>query len=201
MPNAYHHGKRVSQSHGKMLLAYEREVGHPLYVNQGRRTIAEQAGFYAHYLRYGSPLAARPFPGAPHIKYGREHHALDINDNVVQSVAAFYRKHGIPVAFNVPRESWHMDTLDEDALKRAAAKVSGTSLPTLRKGSKGPSVLKLKRLLYARGYRNFSGRKNSSRFIPFYGLYTQQTVERFQRAHGLHADGVVGPSTWKALGA
>lgn len=32
-----------------------------------------------------------------------------------------------------------------------------------------------------------------------YGNRTLKAVKRFQRAHHLHADGVVGPATWKAL--
>jgi cell wall-associated NlpC family hydrolase len=33
-----------------------------------------------------------------------------------------------------------------------------------------------------------------------YGARTTAAVKRFQRRHGLHADGVVGPATWRALG-
>src|SRR3954447_26541260 len=33
-----------------------------------------------------------------------------------------------------------------------------------------------------------------------YGVMTARAARRFQRAHGLHADGIVGPATWRALG-
>lgn len=175
-----------------MLAAYERSHG-TIYVNQGRRTIAEQAAFYAHYLRYGRPLAAKPFLGAPHIKYGKEHHALDINDGVVDGVANFYRSQDVPVAFNVPGEPWHMDTLDEAALKRAAARLGGAE-KTLKRGSKGPSVVRLKKLLYDKGYRDFG-----SRYNPLFNAATQAAVKRLQRKHDLRGDGIVGAQTWRLL--
>src|SRR3712207_5983007 len=103
-----HHGKRVSWAHKRMLSAYERKTGRAIYINQGARTLAEQAAFYAHYLRYGRPLAARPWGGAPHIKWGAPNHALDVNaPEPANSLARFYRDHGVPVAFNVPGEPWH----------------------------------------------------------------------------------------------
>ncbi len=33
-----------------------------------------------------------------------------------------------------------------------------------------------------------------------YGIMTARATRAFQRAHGLHADGIVGPATWTALG-
>ena len=172
-----HRGKRVSGAHAVMLRAYERATGVVLHINQGRRTLAEQAAFYAAYLR-GGTLAARPVPGAPHIKQGHAHHALDINDGIVDRVAAFYRKRGVPVAFNVRGEPWHMDTTDEGALLRAARRLDESD-PVLREGHRGPSVVRLKKLLYAKG--------------------THDAVERFQDANDLKADGIVGAATWKAL--
>jgi hypothetical protein len=198
MANAYHHGKRVSLSHAIILAAYEKKRGRPVYINQGRRTLPEQAAFYAHYLRYGSPLAARPWGGAPHIKWGAEHHALDINADVARDVADFYKSLGIPVAFNVQREPWHMDTLDEGKLKAAAARHDQVD-PTLRQGQTGPSVVRLKKLLYTKGVRNFSGLKSSNRYDPYFSQYTKAAVKRFQANNDLTADGVVGASTWRKL--
>lgn len=185
-----HHGKRVSPAHSVMLKAYEKEHG-LLFINQGARTIAEQAAFYANYLRGGN-LAAKPFPGAPHIKFGRQNHALDINANVVQSVAAFYRKHGVQVAFNVPSEAWHMDTLVEAELLAAAAKL--TADPTIRKGSHGPGVQKLQVYLRRAGYLPKRWRVHQK-----YTIFVRRAVRKFQKDHKMKADGVVGPATWKAL--
>ena len=59
---------------------------------------------------------------------------------------------------------------------------------TVRKGDHGGAVKKLQRAL---------------KITPRDGVYGKGTfrkVKRFQRKHGLQADGVVGAGTWKALG-
>ena len=197
--SVYYRGKRVSRAHHAVLTAYERRYGVPVQLNQGRRTIQEQRYFWNNQ----PPVAAYPSYRAPHIKFNLAHHALDINQGSgrgqAQHVAQFYRSQGIPVAFNVRGEPWHMDTLDAGKLVAAAKRVAGP--PTLREGSKGPSVVRLKKLLYSAGIRNFSGANSSNRYIPYFGKYTKSAVIRYQKSKGLRADGVVGASTWKALGA
>lgn len=193
LPSKYFHGKRVSKSHYALLVEAESR-GIISRINQGRRTIAEQWGFYRIYKRDGWPVAAFPSPSAPHIKWGREHHAIDANDGPVDALAAFYRSLGIPVAFNVSGEPWHMDTLNEAALKKASAKFAHATLPVLKLGQTGPSIVKLKKLLYDKGLRDFG-----SRYNPYFNVATKAAVKRFQKRHHLKADGVVGPNTWKLL--
>lgn len=65
------------------------------------------------------------------------------------------------------------------------------SPPALRKGSKGEAVERLQSLLNANG----AALKVDGDFGP----RTEDAVEDFQRARGLHADGIVGPYTWDAL--
>lgn len=66
--------------------------------------------------------------------------------------------------------------------------------PTLRKGDKGPYVKLLQTELINRGYS-----------LPKYGAdsdfgnETLNAVKKFQKDHGLVADGIVGPATWAAL--
>lgn len=198
-----HHGKRVSNAHRVVLRAYEDKYDISVYINQGARTLAEQAHFYWLYKFRGGNVAARPWGGAPHIKWTKQHHALDINagwgKGQAQHVAAFYKSLGIPVAFNVAGEPWHMDVLDEGALLRAAARLGKSVEPVLRQGQTGPSVVRLKKLLYDDGIRFFSGKNSSNRYNPFFGKYTKSAVQRFQKKHGLPTDGVVGSRTWKAL--
>ena len=187
-----HHGKRVSVAHGTMLAAYELKRSRRLDINQGARTLAEQARFYYNYRFRGGNLAAPPIPSAPHIKRGRQHHALDINANVVQDVAAFYRSHGVPVAFNVAGEPWHMDTLSEAKLLAAAAKL--TPEPIIRKGSKGKSVQKLQVLLRGAGYLPKRWKVHQK-----YTIFVRRAVRKFQAKNNMHVDGVVGKRTWDLL--
>jgi murein L,D-transpeptidase YcbB/YkuD len=63
---------------------------------------------------------------------------------------------------------------------------SRLSLPTLRRGSKGPSVVTLQQRL---------GIDADGAFGPA----TERAVKAFQSSHGLSVDGVVGRDTWTAL--
>lgn len=192
--NAYFHGKRVSRSHLAMLEEAERR-GILTHINQGRRTLKEQAAFYAIYLRDGHPKAAFPAPNAPHIKAGHEHHALDIDDGVVDKVALLYHELGVPTAFNVLGEPWHMDTLDEGALIHAAGSLRGQRgiLATLTAGTRHADVLVLRRRLRAAGYYDGSLKGR------VYGPLLRGRVKAFQRDNYLTADGVVTRRTWDVL--
>lgn len=63
--------------------------------------------------------------------------------------------------------------------------------PKMSLGSKGFAVRALQRLLTARGY--------STPLDGVFGRGTQSVVRRFQRAHRLKNDGLVGYQTWEAL--
>lgn len=205
-----HRGVRVSRSHKKMLVAYERTYNAPVQLNDGQRTrLLQLARIKAKgiYNRITNPYGAAPYsPGAPHVKAGHENHALDINTGKAvgqrDHVAAFYRRKGVEgVVFNVPTEGWHVDFLDEASLKRVAREIDVD--PVLRYGSSGAAVITLKKLLAANGIKGFSsfpnGKPSNNRFSRFFGKNTRAAVKRFQEANGLQADGVVGQTTWKAL--
>ena len=70
------------------------------------------------------------------------------------------------------------------------ALVLGTAQPahagSLKRGAKGPRVAFVQKVLGLDVDR-------------IYGKQTKRAVKRFQRRHGLAADGVVGPATWSAL--
>jgi peptidoglycan DL-endopeptidase CwlO len=56
----------------------------------------------------------------------------------------------------------------------------------LKRGAKGPRVAFVQKVLGLHVDR-------------IYGKQTKRAVKRFQRRHGLTADGIVGPATWRAL--
>lgn len=66
------------------------------------------------------------------------------------------------------------------------------TLDVLRKGSKGDSVKALQILLNGYGYS--CGTADGD-----FGAKTEAAVKKFQKAHGLTADGIVGQATWNAL--
>ena len=61
--------------------------------------------------------------------------------------------------------------------------------PLLKKGSRGEYVLHWQRYLNQSGY--FCGKEDKK-----FGVNTELAVKQWQMAHGLVADGIIGPKTW-----
>jgi len=70
--------------------------------------------------------------------------------------------------------------------RQASTAVPSSAYPTLRLGSKGPSVVWLQQHLGITADGDF-------------GHGTQASVIAYQQHHGLTPDGVVGPMTWNVL--
>lgn len=81
-----------------------------------------------------------------------------------------------------------------DELRKAGFNVADdANVPTLRRGSQGDDVADLQMLLNSKfGY--------DLEVDGDYGSKTEAAVKDFQKKHGLTADGICGPKTWKALG-
>lgn len=79
-----------------------------------------------------------------------------------------------------------------EELRKAGLDVADNT-PTLRRGSQGDAVEELQALLNAKYGYDLEVDGN-------YGSKTEAAVKDFQKKHGLTADGVVGPKTWRALG-
>ena len=107
------------------VLSAAKADGVSFLVTDGHRTMAEQQDRWDTYQRFGSPVAARPSPNAPHIRVGRPDHAIDVNahDGGAARLAAWLRNHGAAASFPVPGEAWHIE-VPRDDLERLAKKVS-----------------------------------------------------------------------------
>lgn len=64
--------------------------------------------------------------------------------------------------------------------------------PTIRRGAAGNPIFLVKELQRKLGF-------GAAQVDGSFGPLTEAAMRRFQRAHGLVPDGIVGPRTWKVL--
>lgn len=105
----YHsfHGELVSD-HWYAFLRAAMRAGVRFWINEGHRTWARQSYFYYCYQTgrcNNGNLAARPSANAPHIRTGRQDHAIDANN--LQGLIDFGRRVGVTITRTVRGESWH----------------------------------------------------------------------------------------------
>jgi putative chitinase len=81
---------------------------------------------------------------------------------------------------------------DQTGMQKRRPRGANGSAPTLQRGAQGAAVIALQRRLNELGFK--AGAADGD-----FGPGTERAVIAFQRAHGLTADGVVGPRTWTAL--
>lgn len=197
---------RLSEAHYIVCTeAIRQGIIEPEDLNEGRRTMAEQWAFW----RNQPPLAAFPSPFAPHIKKGFANHAIDCNsiNHAADRLAGFYRSLGIRVAFNVPGESWHMDTLSQTELRNAAKKIRRErDRAVLKSGERSGAIRFLKHQLdYIRDpqtrkkYYRPGVSKPEKGWSKLFDKDLVRAVKQFQADHGLPFDGQVGPKTDKAI--
>jgi hypothetical protein len=87
------------------------------------------------------------------------------------------------------RKQWR--ALGQSVNKIAGVRRGSSNYPVLSRGSKGDQVV------WAQEHLRGAGAN-----LPVTGLYARMTyraVKRFQRKHGLRADGVIGARTWRKL--
>lgn len=101
-------GKRVS-TYWKTILDAADRAGVDFYLTSGQRTLAEQWALYRN-PPAGTPIVAFPSPTAPHVRTGRQDHALDQGGGL----AAWLRKQGVRVTFPVNGETWHLEVPASD---------------------------------------------------------------------------------------
>lgn len=83
----------------------------------------------------------------------------------------------------------------EESSRSATLSDTALTLPLLQRGSSGDTVRAAQGILNGLGY-------DAGSVDGLFGSATAQAVKRFQAAHGLAADGIIGKDTWhKLLGA
>lgn len=151
------------------------------------RTLSQQQYLYNLYRQGRGNLAA--YPGSSNHGWGL---AIDLQTQQMRSIInQIGEKYGFAKRWSdAPSEWWHIKW-------KAGVYRAVLSPPyghrTLKPGAKGKEVLTLKRLLHKRGSKGFK------RFTLVYGPDCVAAVQRVQKKHGLRADGIVGPKTWKLL--
>lgn len=108
-------GIRVS-TYWKTVLDAAEKAGVDFTLQSGQRTMREQWALYRN-PPPGTPLVAFPSPNAPHIRLGRQDHALDQGGNL----AEWLHKQGARISFPVAGEPWHLEINGKD-LKRLYTK-------------------------------------------------------------------------------
>jgi lysozyme len=125
-------GKRVSRRWFRVLTEARRD-GVQFLLTSGRRTMAEQTALFRQNMqlvggrwvrRPGRPLTAFPNPTAPHIRVGRQDHAVDINalDGGEQRLQNWLTRNGVLSSNPVAGEAWHLEA-DGSDLRRLARRL------------------------------------------------------------------------------
>lgn len=110
------------------------------------------------------------------------------------AVMRFQEARGLEVDGVVGPQTWGAlnGAAPAAAVVPVASPLSGP-LPTLSQGARGAAVATLQQALASNGF-------DAGGVDGDFGPTTHSAVIRFQQAHGLSVDGVVGPQTWGALG-
>lgn len=123
-------GLEVSAPWGVVLRAAEK-AGVKFSLNSGHRTMAEQKVLFdrnmhlvnGHWVpKPGHPLTAVPSSTAPHIRVGREDHALDMDPGSTE-FGAFCLKHGLRITRPVVGEHWHIEAFRGAQLRSVAKRL------------------------------------------------------------------------------
>lgn len=188
---AYNAFDRWLRATGKGRLSNAGEGG--TYRPLGHRGDYKRGGAFTQWFaweRYqaGGNLAARP--GTSNHGIGR---AVDFTPEAIPLVARYGAQFGWAKHGDAMGEPWHYTYAPGKykAVDKWSAVQKGE---TLNPGDCGPGVVEMKKCLAKWGVWPKLWRINDK-----YAGRTGLAVKKFQKAHHLIADGVVGPATWKAL--
>lgn len=111
-------GKKVSRD-WDTVLTHARRMNVHFRLNSGRRTMGEQMALWRRFKRDGHPAAAFPSPTAPHIRVGRQAHAIDVQTPGETNLQRFLERKGLHPRNTVSGEPWHLE-VGERELRRYA---------------------------------------------------------------------------------
>ena len=89
-------------------------------------------------------------------------------------------------------QKYHLDEWDREVIGNIPISTPDIDHPTLRKGDRGDEVKQWQAFLNANDYR-------CGTVDGIFGSNTEKAVKQYQAAHGLVADGIIGPKTWASL--
>lgn len=191
--------KRVSTYWDIVLTAAAKDTRFRL--NSGRRTKGEQLDLVRQKGVWSpsNPTGAAAYsPTAPHIRVGRQDHAIDVDTNYGEGeggLQLWLEQHGATVRNPITQEPWHMEVEEADLRRLAAQVLQPDAEPVLAKGKVYPdAVKKLQRYLRALSFKSVTVNGK-------YDLATRIAIKRFQRKHKIATDSraTVGPKTWRKL--
>lgn len=119
-------GKPVSKPWHTVLTHYRRTGGR-FRVNSGRRTLRDQWRLYRLYRSGRGNLAAYPNPAAPHIRWNRANHAIDVDaiahrtgrSTAPERMVRWLNEKGVKATRPVRGEPWHIEVDRADLLRFA----------------------------------------------------------------------------------
>lgn len=163
-----------------------RPLGHPGDFNRG---VWSQYAADEKYRFHGGNLAAKP---------GTSNHGLGLAVDVDRWTRWFIDHHGRAFGWakawsDAQSEWWHIKWR---AGAYPAVRAHATFTP-LRHGATGDRVKWVQRSLRRHGFKSVAG--PGQKGYGFFGDATTSAVKRYQKAHNLKADGIVGKSTWAKL--
>lgn len=110
----------------------------------------------------------------------------------IKGIGCYYKSVFVHIDSRTSKMFWQQNLKGVEKYGLSTFGGDPSKYPTLKKGSKGSYVTKLKNKLKSKGYK---GMDNSASF----GNGTLKAVKSFQKKKKLTADGIVGAKTWKAL--
>ncbi|MCY7306519.1 MAG: peptidoglycan-binding protein [Rhodoferax sp.] len=152
------------------------------------------------YIEYGQPMGVQAGMGRGNVKAYGTHTHIDFNANHLDKFKQYIRDMDTSVITTdrYPKQSAtqpHMPSFNSSSRQ---ANQQPTADGILRRGEQGNDVRGLQQSLTTLGYRDAQG--HLLKLDSDYGPRTKEAVEAYQRANGLHVDGIAGKDTLESIG-